>query len=260
MKFNTNKFIIILGVTGFLSVGNALHASETDDRIEAAAKDSYVFRTFLKEDAVKTESNDGAVTLTGTVSQAFHKSLAQDTVENLPSVKSVDNRLKVSAENEVEKSDKQLVLKVKAALSFHRNVNAGVTDVTAGNGTVTLKGESTSIAQKELTTEYARDVDGVNTVKNEMKVAEAQVEPARTIAEKIDDASITAQIKGTLLAHRSTSALMTGIKTRDGVVTVSGISRNPSEKSLVTKLIKNIQGVITVTNNMSIMKPSTTKG
>ena len=50
---------------------------------------------------------------------------------------------------------------------------------------VTLRGEASSIAQKELTSEYAKDIDGVKEVKNEMTVA-ATPEPAeRTAGEKI---------------------------------------------------------------------------
>ena len=47
----------------------SVRASETDDRIEAAAKKSYVFKTYLKNDAIKTESENGVVTLTGTVAE-----------------------------------------------------------------------------------------------------------------------------------------------------------------------------------------------
>lgn len=42
-----------------------LRASETDDRIEASAKKSYAFKTYLTEDSIKTKSKNGAVTLTG---------------------------------------------------------------------------------------------------------------------------------------------------------------------------------------------------
>ena len=52
-----------------------------------------MFKTYLKDDSIKTESKDGVVTLTGTVAEASHKSLAQDTVASLPGVKSVDNQL-----------------------------------------------------------------------------------------------------------------------------------------------------------------------
>ena len=108
--------------TGTLFITNAtLRAGETDDRIEAAAQKSYVFKTYLAADSIKTESKNGAVTLTGTVANSSHKSMAEDTVESLPGVKSVDNQLKIKGESPAEHSDGWLGTKVKTALLFHRN-------------------------------------------------------------------------------------------------------------------------------------------
>jgi osmotically-inducible protein OsmY len=143
-------------------------------------------------------------------------------------------------------------LKVKSALLFHRNVRATKTDVNVADGVVSLSGEASSLAQKELTTEYAKDVEGVKEVKNNMTIAKTPAKPEETVGEKIDDASITAQVKGALMSHRSTSALKTKVETADGVVTLSGIAKNAAEKSLVTKLVTDINGVITVVNNMTI--------
>jgi len=69
---------------------------------------------------------------------------------------------------------------------------------------------------------------------------------------KIDDASITAQVKMTLLFHRSTSALNTKVETNDGVITMSGKARNAAEKDLVTKLVNDVNGVKSVNNRMTI--------
>ena len=230
----------------------SLRASETDDRIESSAKKSYVFKTYLKDDSIKAESKDGAVTLTGTVAAESHKSLAENTVAGLPGVKSVDNRLKVKVDGHAEQSDGWMTTKVKSALLFHRNVSAANTEVSVKDGVVSLRGEASSQAQKELTTEYAKDVEGVKAVKNEMTIAQTPTKPAETVGEKIDDASITAQVKAALLSHRSTSALKTKVSTTDGVVSVSGIAKNAAEKSLVTKLISDINGVNSVVNNMTI--------
>jgi hyperosmotically inducible protein len=230
-------------------------AHETDDRIEAAAKKSHVFKTYLKDDSIKTVSKDGAVTLTGTVAEASHKSLAENTVESLPGVKSVDNQLKVKGESHAEHSDGWIGTKVKTTLLFHRNVRGTKTDVNVADGVVTLSGEASSLAQKELTTEYAKDVEGVKSVNNTMTIAKTAAEPSETIGEKIDDASITAQVKSSLLSHRSTSALKTKVSTTDGVVTVSGTAKNAAEKSLVTKLVTDINGVSSVVNNMTIAAP-----
>jgi hyperosmotically inducible periplasmic protein len=242
--------------TSILLVSTApLRASETDDRIESSAKKSYVFKTYLADDSIKTESKNGAVTLTGTVAEASHKSLAGDTVEGLPGVKSVDNKLVVKGQPPAEHSDAWIGMKVKSALLFHRNVRATKTDVNVKDGIVTLSGNASSEAQKELSTEYAKDIDNVKAVKNEMTVANAPAVAGETAGEKIDDASITAQVKSSLMSHRSTSALKTKVETTDGVVTLGGVAKNAAEKTLVTKLVTDINGVSSVINNMTIEAP-----
>ena len=252
----TTYALALMAVAGTLMITSApLRATETDDRIESSAKKSHTFKTYLKDDSIKTESKNGAVTLTGTVANSSHKSMAEDTVEGLPGVKSVDNQLKIKGESPAEHSDGWISTKVKTALLFHRNVRATKTDVNVTDGVVTLSGEASSIAQKELTTEYAKDVEGVKEVKNEMTIAKTPVKPTETIGEKIDDASITAQVKSSLLSHRSTSALKTKVSTTAGVVTLSGIAKNAAEKSLVTKLVTDIDGVNSVVNNMTIAVP-----
>lgn len=260
MKITTTCSLALLVTAGSLFIANtSLRASETDDRIESSAKKSYVFKTYLKGDSIKTESKNGAVTLTGTVAEPSHKSLAQDTVAGLPGVKSVDNQLQVTGEQPAEHSDAWINVKVKSTLLFHRNVSATGTSVYVKDGVVTLQGEASSIAQKELTAEYAKDIDNVKEVKNEMTIAKTPAQPAETLGEKIDDASITAQVKASLLSHRSTSALKTKVETTEGVVTLSGIAKNDAEKSLVTKLVTDINGVTSVVNNMTIASPIVAK-
>jgi hyperosmotically inducible periplasmic protein len=235
-----------------LATSVSVQASEMDARIESSAKKSYVFKTYLKGDDIKIESNDGVVALTGTVAEESHKSLAQNTVAGLPGVKSVDNRLEVKGDRPAENSDTWVSMNVKGALLFHRNVSATQTDVTVKDGVVTLRGEAVSQAQKDLTTEYAKDVDGVKDVKNEMTVVKESKKLGETMGETIDDASITAQVKMTLLSHRSTSALNTTVTTTEGVVTLGGKAKNAAEKDLVTKLVNDINGVKNVVNNMSL--------
>lgn len=229
-----------------------LRASETDDRIASSAKESYVFKTYLKGDAIDIQSKDGIVTLTGTVTEESHMSLAEDTVAGLPGVKRVGNRLGLSSERVAKDSDAWLVTKVKTTLLFHRNVSASQTEVSAKDGVVTLRGEAPNQAQRDLTTEYATDVEGVKDVNNMMTVSKSPKLPKDTMGDKIDDASITAQVKMALLFHRSTSASNTQVATKDGVVTLAGQARNGAEKDLVSKLATNIRGVKSVLNNMTI--------
>jgi hyperosmotically inducible protein len=242
--------VLTAAVAALVLVAIPLHAFQNDDRIVSSAKNSYVFRVYLKGDDIKIESKDGAVTLTGVVSEEFHKSLAKETVAALPGVVSVDNRLELKGAPPTANSDAWLNEKVQATLLFHRSVSAENTEVDVKDGNVTLRGNATSLAQKELTTEYAKDVDGVKNVNNEMTVSGQKTH--RTVAVKIDDASITAQVKMALWVHRSTSVVNTKVETKNGVVTLGGKAKNAAEKDLVTKLARDIKGVKSIKNRMTI--------
>jgi osmotically-inducible protein OsmY len=244
----------MLAAVAVLSFSVPVQASDQDDQIESSAKQSYVFKTFLKDDDIKIKAKDGAVSLTGTVSEESHKSLAEETVTSLPEVKSVDNKLEVKGERPAEKSDAWLMTKVKTTLLFHRSVSGIKTEVDVKDGIVTLRGAADNQAQKDLATEYARDVEGVKDVKNEMTVAKTAKETreTRTVGDKIDDASITALVKTTLLYHRSTSGLRTKVTTKNGVVTLSGKAKNAAEKDLASKFAKDVNGVEDVNNLMTI--------
>ncbi len=229
--------------------GVSLQASDADHKIEHAAKTSYNFKTHLKDDHIKVDAKDGVVTLTGTVAREYHKFLAQETVAGLPGVKSVDNKLGVVGEQPAEHSDGWITMKVKTVLAFHKNVSASGTDVTTKNGVVTLTGKADNLSQKQLTGEYAKDVEGVTEVRNDLAIAKSN---RRTLGDKVDDTSITAQVKSTLLFHKSTSMLATKVSTLNGVVSLHGEAKNAAERDLVTKLVEDIHGVQSVHNRMTV--------
>jgi len=244
---------MIMAAVAILGAAGALMAAQVGERIESSAKKSYVFMTFLKGDDIKIQAtNEGAVTLTGTVSEWSHRSLADETVGGLPGVISVDDKLEISGGKPDENSDAWIGIKVKTMLMFHRNVSNLKTDVDVKDGIVTLHGETSSEAQKELTAEYVKDVEGVKSVKNDMTVIKTGKTTVEKVGEYIDDASITAQVKLALLFHRSTSAISTKVETKNGVVTVMGLAKNSAEKDLVGKLVTNIKGVKGLKNKMSV--------
>lgn len=249
MKKMYRLVVMMVAAVALLALSMPVYASK-DSRIESSAKKSHVFMTYLQADDITIQSKDGAVTLTGTVSEESHKSLAQETVAGLPGVKSVDNRLEVKGTPPAKNSDAWISTKVKTMFLFHRSVSA-MTEVNTTDGIVTLQGKATSQAQKDLTTEYAKDVEGVKDVKNEMTIAKTS-KKTQTVSRKVDDASITALVKMTLLYHRSTSALNTKVTTSNGVVTLSGKASNAAEKDLATKFAKDVNGVKSVKNQMTI--------
>jgi len=260
------RIILALALGALVPTATTLRADDRDDKIEDAYKNSYVYRTQLRDSDISISSKNGTVTLKGTVDSTDQKRLAEDTAQGLPGVVRVDDMIKVRNEPK-ESSDDWIAVKVRGALLFHRNVSITDTKVTVRNGVVTLTGMADNEAEKALAAEYAADVKGVQKVDNRIEVgmrrSDAAMEDSakhntmrdrgdRTVGEKIDDASITAQLKYALGVRRSTSALKTAITTREGVVTITGDAQNGAEKDLVTQLAKNIDGVREVHNEMNV--------
>jgi osmotically-inducible protein OsmY len=245
---------IITSAALALAGGLPLPASAIDGRIETAARNSYNFKTYLKDDSIKVEATAGVVTLTGTVSQDYHKFLAGETVAGLPGVRSVTNMLTVRGDQPSDQSDLWITMKVKTAMIFHTFINAGTTEVHTQDGVVTLTGSVPTEAKKQMTGACAMDVDGVRDVHNDLVVAGGGVVP-QTLGEQVDDASITAQIKTALLFRKSTHALSTQVATKDGTVTLHGEARNAAEKDLVGLIATDIKGVTQVNNKMTLRQP-----
>ena len=234
----------------FVTTPFALVATPANDRkIEAAAEASYNYRTVL-EDHVKVRVAEGVVTLTGVVQDKEEKALAGDTVENLPGVVRVQNDVMVSSRYP-ERSDAWVAFKIRSRLLVKGGVSAKDTAVSVADGAVTLTGTVDNGAQKELTEIFAKEIDGVKSVQNNL-VIKNQPAAAETMGEKIDDASITTQVKFALLSHKATSALKTKVTTTDGRIAISGEAASAAEKSLVTKLAEDARGAKSVNNTMTV--------
>ncbi|HUG09987.1 MAG TPA: BON domain-containing protein [Opitutaceae bacterium] len=223
--------------------------SQTDRRVEKAAADSYNYRTVL-EDQVKVKANDGVVTLTGRVADPDHRILAEDTVRNLPGVTAVENKITVEPAAP-ERSDAWIATKIRTKLLLSGSVSVVNTDVAVNDGVVTLTGKAENLAQKELTEVYVAEIEGVASVDNQLSVPKPPSD-ARTVSDRIDDASITAQVKYALLSHESTSAMRTNVTTKDGVVAIEGEASSNAERTLVTHLASKVRGVKSVKNQMSV--------
>src|ERR1043166_187475 len=165
MKIN-NLSALLVCIAGPI----ALFASTaTDRKIEEAAKASYNFKTVLHEDHVNVNAKDGVVTLTGTVQDKDGKALAEDTIENLPGVTKVNNDISIKS-TYPEHSDSWMAAKIRGRLLVKGNVSAKNTTVAVKDGVVTLGGTADNQAQKELTEVYAKDIDHVKSVKNDIVV------------------------------------------------------------------------------------------
>ncbi|MBF0313510.1 MAG: BON domain-containing protein [Oligoflexia bacterium] len=263
MKSRYSLALAIVGISLTLSLSlyasqySTKNAAKIDKQIETVAHNSFVFENYLKDEDIKIEVKDGVVALNGTTSGEMQSALAQQTLEGIKGVKRVDNFLKIKDESAGATIDQNLRLqeRIRDTLLLHSNINNDsikITDIAVNDGVATIKGMASNQAQKELISEYATDVEGVKSVNNEILVTEKKSKQPGAMVRKIDDTSITAQVKVAMLFHRSTSALKTKIETNKGIVTITGKAKNSAERDLVTKLTSDVNGVRNVKNHMTI--------
>lgn len=233
-----------------LSSPLALVAShETDRTIENAAKASYNYRTVLG-DNVKVKADDGVVTLTGTVQGRDEKTLAQDTVENLPGVTRVKNEIAIKSEYP-DRSDAWIASRIRSALLVKGHVSARNTTVNVQAGMVTLSGTAANETQRELTGFIARDIEGVMSIKNDIVVT-AGLPSGEALGETIDDASVTALVKLALRADATANAMNPMVATMAGTVRLTGEASTEAHKTHVTKLVSSVRGTKSVSNEMRV--------
>ena len=197
----------------------------------------------LRDDAIRITSQGDTVIMEGSVLDSTHQLLAQETMAGLPGVKSVDNRLQVK--NDIPMADKDAWIKTKAGymLDFHRKVNNSGVEIEVKNGNVVLRGSAADSTQRKLIAQYVKVVEGVKTVRNEMTILESVQMPREAMADMVDDVSVNALVKVTLLYHCAEESRTLKEAAKDGVVIVKWGGMSRDERDANGMLFCDVQGV-----------------
>jgi hyperosmotically inducible protein len=145
-------------------------------------------------------------------------------------------------------NDAELVTKVKAALVQNPSTKARDINVKAFNGQVQLAGFVDSADEKAAAGRTARDVNGVQSVRNDLEIAQGP----RTAGEVVDDSTITAKVKAALIGDSRTKASQINVNTNQGIVQLAGFVDNPSAKSAAAEVARNVSGVKSVRNDLEV--------
>jgi hyperosmotically inducible protein len=117
-------------------------------------------------------------------------------------------------------------------------------------GEVMLSGFVDNQMQIDRAIIVARGVSGVTNIDNKMSLKGA----ATTVGNKIDDGIVTARVKAALLADANVKSLDIAVVTRKGEVQLSGFVDNQSQIEHVLAVARGIEGVSSVSNEMSLKK------
>jgi hyperosmotically inducible protein len=144
--------------------------------------------------------------------------------------------------------DSVLTAKVKTALVEDPVTKAGQIDVETYRGVVQLAGFVDSQQQKARASELAKAVAGVQEVRNDLKVGDAD----QSVGQTVDDGLITTQVKTKLIADSRTDAYKINVETNGGVVQLSGFVDNDEAKRTAGEIARSVSGVTNVDNDLEI--------
>ena len=159
-------------------------AKKATQEVEGATSDSWLTSktkiALFADDRVKgrevrVDTVNGEVFLRGKVDSEEAKTAAADVAKGIDGVKNVKNDLQVvapGARKTVQANDKQITKAVET--SFGKDAQLKKIDVRTDAGVVVLSGEVPNISVSAKASEMAHRVDGVKSVKNELRVAQAK--------------------------------------------------------------------------------------
>jgi osmotically-inducible protein OsmY len=141
------------------------------------------------------------------------------------------------------------------AFALNRHLSPFNISVQVEQGTATLKGKVENQVDKDLATQIASDAQGINKVDNQLEIdPQVASEPGTkaNMAQRFDDATLTATIKSKLLWNSVTEGLNIEVSAAQGVVTLKGQAKDADAKQLAGSLASNTDGVTEVNNLISV--------
>ena len=149
-----------------------------DAWIHGSAQTSLMLNTNLNAFRISSSVEDGVVTLEGEVETSTDKALAEELVEGIDGVRSVNNELTVRTEDHDDDeggvgatlNDGRIFTVLKTRLLMSGDVSGRAIEVEVDNAVVTLTGDVESASERDLAIEMARNTNGVEDVRDNLRV------------------------------------------------------------------------------------------
>lgn len=270
MKLPTSSFALplgnALGIALIMGLTPALAADKTPDktleqsiaeaRLEGQIGTAILLNRHLNPFEIGIDVEGDTAILTGTVDESLDKELAERVAMNAKGIAKVDNRIAVDADAKMRErgtdndrdfdeavEDASITASVKSRLLWNDSTDGLDIEVDTMNRRVTLTGDATTQAEKDLATRLAMGTDGVRSVENKIMVKPSTAPIPANADERISDTWITAKVKSSLLVSKNVDGLDITVETKDGMVTLGGGASSTSERDLAVEIAKDIKGV-----------------
>ena len=195
MKRSLISMIVATTLTTAAYAGD-MDTDSTSNKWEKGANDAWIdgkaaatlwFNGNLDSFDINTDVKNGNVVLTGKVENSVDKKLAEELVANIDGVTSVDNKLTVVSDKDMEGdmsddmedtvdegtselTDAKIATVIKTRLLMDTDISGFDIDVDVENGVVTLTGDVDSDAERDLAVEIAKNASDVKDVESNLRV------------------------------------------------------------------------------------------
>ncbi len=221
-KRNRFGFFLIL-ILGFMSTAFMPGNEFTDKEITNAVDSKLSLNATTPSFLIDIETNEGIVTLSGTVNDLLVKDRAIKIARTVKGVRAVVDNMEVDAP---ARTDRELKRDVEDALLDDPATDAYEVTVEAVNGYVTLQGTVESWQEKKLSEYVAKGVIGVKGVNNKIDV--------EYVSDR-SDLEIKQEIKQSLANDVRIDDGLIEVAVNDGDVDLSGTVGSANEQYLASR-------------------------
>lgn len=219
-----------------------------DAKVHASVKTAFELNRRLHALDLRLEAEDGVVTLRGDVPDAETLALAEQVAGAVPGVRQVVSHLRVSGAAAPPASDaggrtlgeslddRAIEVKVRLALSLHRELEGARVDVRAFRREVTLSGELTSEAQRGAALATVRDIPDVARVVDRLRVAAGGDEAGGRASGR------RAAVERALALNDNLGRYAIRVRAQDGQLVLVGRVATGAEKELAGLLARQAAG------------------
>lgn len=256
---NVLGIALIMGMTPALAADKSLEQSIAEARLEGQIGTAILLNRHLSAFEIDIDVEGDTAILTGTVDESVDKDLAERVAKNAKGITKVDNRIAVDAAAKMRErgtdndrdfdeavEDASTTASVKSRLLWNDTTDGLDIEVDTMNRRVTLTGDATTQAEKDLATRLALGTDGVRSVDNKIMVKPSTSPNPANADERISDSWITAKVKSSLLVSKNVDGLDLTVETKDGLVTLGGGASSIAERDLAVEIAKDVKGVKSV--------------
>jgi osmotically-inducible protein OsmY len=219
----TSPLLIGLIVFGCVAHGPAMAIAAssptmTDPQITDAVGDALFTKHGVPGYVIDVRTNEGIVTMSGTVNNIMAKERAVRVAETVKGVRSVVDRIKVA---DAGRSDEEVRDDVRAALLMDPATDSWEITATVDHGMVTLSGTVESWQEKRLAAKVAKSVRGVRGLNNKIDI---------NYKMNRSDSEIRAEIVEALRWNALVDHALVDVRVQDGNVMLSGTVGSAAER------------------------------